>query len=162
MRNTVDPAEWVWFWNLIDTSERSLQKLCRKLEALSKEELVTYQRLCWEAKESVNPHSRFEEMQPLSSPCSEDDADDFAGWVVGEGRLFFEEVESHPSQVQTYWDVLEDESGPQWDISVDVPEYSGFQRVDMIATPIYEARFHEELQDAVEEALDDAYAKAKG
>lgn len=142
-----------WFWKIVESSERSLKKMCKTLEPLSKKELINFQRICWHLKEDVNPFTRSYEMK-LQIPCSEDHGDDFSGWVIGEGRAFFENVRDHPEDVQKHNDFLEREHRTRWDISVEHEEYEGYQRVDIIAKAVYEKKFDEDLDEAVEEALD--------
>jgi hypothetical protein len=143
-----------WFWELLESSGRNLRSLCRKLEQLPKEQLRRYRLDYDEAKDCVNPCCR-EECQPhLSGDCSEDHGDDFAAWVVMQGREFFERVRTHPEEVPRYLDMFgaaearRDSPELRWDLEVDRDEYRGYQRADYIATPIYAARFGEDLDDA--------------
>ncbi len=151
-----DPVEVAWFWEIIESSQRSLRKLCGRLEGLTQPELIRFQCRCWHAKEDVNPFTRFDEMK-LSRPCSEDHGDDFSGWVIGEGRVFFEQVRDNPAEVQKYNDLLESRTWVKWDTSVEHEEYEGYQRADLIAKAVYERKFGEDLDEAVDAALDEEF-----
>ena len=145
-----------WFWNIVESSERTLKKMCKKLETLSQEELVNFQRICWHLKEDVNPFTRSDEMK-IGRACSEDHGDDFSGWVIAEGRAFFENVRDHPEDAQKHNDFLEREHRKRWDTSVDDEDYKGYQSVDMIAKAVYEKKFDEDIDEALEEALDEDF-----
>jgi uncharacterized protein DUF4240 len=151
---TDGPHVSAWFWDLLESSGRSLRSLCRKLEGLPKEELRRYRLEYDEAKSQVDPCS-WDACQPfLSRGCSEDHGDDFAAWVVMQGREFFGRVRSHPQDVQRHLEMfgeVEMRRGPadlRWDNEVDREEYRGCQRADYIASPIYRARFGEDLCEA--------------
>lgn len=145
------------YWSLIESSQRKLAELARQLETLMQDELVAYQVHCWHAKEDVNPFSRFEEMRPLRIPCSEDQGDDFSAWVLGEGRAFFEMVRDHPAEIQKFMDLYEDPKGPKWETTVQRKEYQGFRSVDLLAKAVYRKRFREDLDEAVEAALEEEF-----
>jgi hypothetical protein len=145
-----------WFWQLLASSQLSLPALCRQLEQLPKEQLRRYHFEYEAAKDAVNPSYRPEFYAHLAAECSEDHGDDFAAWVVMQGRAFFEQVLAHPEQMQRHLDLFaEVESGHaarqlRWDNEVDRPEYRGYQRADYIAWPIYQLRFGERLPDTDE------------
>jgi hypothetical protein len=143
-----------WFWELLESSCRSLRVLCRTLEQLPKEQLQRYRQEYDEAMSRVNPCYREECGPHLSTDCSEDHGDDFSAWVVMQGRAFFEQVLAHPEEVQLYLDMFSavemQTSHPElrWNEEVDRDEYRGYQRADYIASPIYKARFGEDLHEA--------------
>jgi Protein of unknown function (DUF4240) len=146
-----DPPVSPWFWDQLESSGRSLRSLCRKLEELPKEELRRYRLEYEEAKCDVNPCS-WDACQPfLSGGCSEDYGDDFAAWVVMQGREFFGRVLSHPEDVQRHLEMFGEvgmRRGPadlRWDNEVDREDYGGCQRADYIALAVYRARFGEDL-----------------
>ncbi len=145
------------FWELIESSGRNLRKLCRKLEELPKDQLRRYRQTYADYKYEVNPHCWKECHDYLSGDCSEDQADDFAAWVVMQGLAFFHVVSSHPEKIHLYLDMFCDtESGRgyhelRWNEEVDRVEYRGNQRADYIASPIYELRFGENLNELLEE-----------
>ena len=86
----------LWFWSILESSNRSLVALCRQLEELPKDQLRRYRLEFDKWAGEVNPH-HWEECQPhLSESCSEDSAEDFAAWVVMQGLSFYEEVASPP------------------------------------------------------------------
>jgi hypothetical protein len=143
-----------WFWGLLEGAARSLRALSQRLEQLPEQDLRQYRREYDQAKDAVNPCS-WEHCQPyLARGCSEDHGEDFAAWVVMQGREFYQEVLSHPEQVQRYLDLFSDQDvglGPaelRWDESVDRDEFRGYQRADYIAIPIYASRFGKDLRDA--------------
>jgi hypothetical protein len=144
-----------WFWDLLESSARSLRALCRRLEELPQEQLRRYKLLYDKWKGEINPHA-WEECHPyLAEDCSEDHADDFAAWVVMQGSAFYDEVAAHPELIQHYLGKFaraeaERRSGQPgaWDNEVDRPEYRGYQRPDYIPSPIYRMRFGEDLDEA--------------
>lgn len=149
------PSPDASFWRIIDASKRSLRRLCRQLERMPKKEIVRYQQQYDEAKSMINPLNR-EDIASFADDdwsCSEDGADDFAAWVVMQGKPFFDEMLADPArllaQARAFEESDEDESETQWDETVDRPEYRGYQRADYVATPIYRARFGEELGEAL-------------
>jgi hypothetical protein len=153
MANSTPPDQH-WFWNLIDSSDRSLRKLCGKLEQLSKHDLCRYYLAYGHWKDAVNPHYR-EECHPyLAEPCSEDHCDDFSAWVVMQGLAFFDEVIKHPERIQQYLEVFSDcasghgYSELRWDENVDREDYRGCQRADYIASAIFRSRHGGSILDA--------------
>ena len=144
-----------WFWEIVESSQRNLVTLSRKLESLSKDELVRYQVQCWHAKEDVNPYSQTYDLEASGLTCSEDDADDFAAWVVGEGRTFCEKVRDNPDNIRKFFDTYEEADGSSWDETVDDPEYHGNQRLDFLANAVYSKKFDEDFAEAVDAALDE-------
>src|SRR5262249_42206062 len=148
-----------WFWDLLESAGHNLCALCRKLEELPQEQLERYRLEYDEAMGYVNP-CYCEEFHPyLVDECSEDHCDDFAAWVVSQGREFYERVRSQPEAVQQHFDMfVRAETGRRsrmqgwWDDRVDRPEYRGYQRPDYIASPIYEMRFAKDLYEACYDA----------
>jgi hypothetical protein len=147
-----------WFWELLESSGRNLRTLCRKLEALPRERLLEYRENYDAAKECINPCYADEYLAHLAD-CSEDHADDFAAWAVSQGREFYAQVRAQPARIGEFFEMFEAcEAGEgfpglRWDEEVDRKEYKGYQRADYIADPIFESRFGEELEDALEEWL---------
>jgi len=128
------------FWQVIDASKKSLRKLCRQLERMTKEELISYQRQYEDAKSLVNPIYRedFHSFADENWECSEDGADDFAAWVVMRGKPFFEKLLDDPpllfAQAKAFEEADDDDlAETQWDEEVDRPEYRGYQRADYVA-----------------------------
>lgn len=138
------------FWTLLESSGRSLTALCRQLEQLTEAQLRRFRQDYNEAKCWVNPHDWAECSTYLQRSCSEDHGDDFAAWVVMQGRAFFDEVRSHPEAIENYLDEYEkahaarSSSAMWWNTEVDKPEYRGWQRADYIATRICQLRFGDE------------------
>ncbi len=139
-----------WFWEVMESSNRNLRALCRRLEILSREQLIAFHDQYAEAMSAVNPLHRVAYSQHLDE-CSEDAADDFASWVVGQGANFFSAVREHPEAVKVYWDEFEasgygqEECHLGWNIEVDRDEYRGAQFPSVIAYSIFRLRFGEEL-----------------
>jgi uncharacterized protein (TIGR02996 family) len=145
-----------WVWQLLESANRSLHSLSQLLEALPKERLETFAREIYDAKSYVNP-CYWEECYPhLLGGCSEDHGDDFAAWVVMEGRDFYEQVRARPDKInqhlQTYDEVVRNRyrkrksrSVPKEWTDADRSEYRGYQRVDYLARRIYEVRFGDGL-----------------
>ena len=141
------------FWNLLESSGRSLSSLCRKLEGLSQRNLQLYQRFYEETRRSVDPYFDWEESSPHIlkwDSLSEDDAEDFSAWVIMQGQDFYEQVRNHPDLVQHYIDLFqESERGlhPElrWDNDVDRDEYRGYQGADSIAYAIHRTRFAKDM-----------------
>src|SRR5262245_24606750 len=112
---------------------------------MPKKDIVRYQRQYEKAKALVNPLWRadFASFIRDHEDCSDDTADDFAAWVVMQGRVFFEKVVADPGRLAACLakfqksEEAEGESVSQWDEDADRPEYEGYQRADYVATPIY-------------------------
>ncbi len=137
-----------WFWTMLESSDRSLKALCRQLEQSTPDQLRQYCEEYSEAKDCVDPCAWVECHPHLSKECSEDHGDDFAAWVVMQGRAFFEQVLSHPEAIAKYMDRFERSERDQtdssrWDESVDRVEYVGSQRADYIASCILRERYHQ-------------------
>ncbi len=152
--NLSQPPIEDWFWELLDSSERSLCALCRKLEAIPKEKLFQFQRQYTEAKDYVNPRD-WDDPDIPSAVRSCGVGDEFGEWVVSQGKSFYYEVRSNPAQLQKYIDMFEtSESGQglaelRWDCEVDRADYRGWQSPAMIAFPIFEARFGRSMTAAM-------------
>jgi hypothetical protein len=156
----LEPDVSPWFWEVIAASQCTLRLLCRQLEGMSKDEIVRYQAQYERAKEAINPYCDDGLWRFVSSESgpSEDHADDFAAWVVTQGRAYYEEVRGHPENFQRYLDLFTDEvdsgfgrSRLRWDEEVDNDAYRGYQSADGIASAIYRDRFSEDLWRAVGE-----------
>lgn len=138
-RSSDEPRLSTWFWAPLESSDRGLRSLSGALEQLAREELIAYRVQYDEAKAEVNAVLCEAYFPHLSDPCSEDDGDDFAAWVVMQGQPFYEAVRANPGSIQRHLDRFrESEIGgdgpaPRWDDSVDREEYRGYQRADMIA-----------------------------
>jgi hypothetical protein len=144
-----------WFWDLLESSSRSLKSLARKLEQLPKEQLLSHRDQYEEAKGyiDVGQDKKYWPYMKDHALYSEDGSDDFAAWVVMQGREFYERVRTQAELIQQFLDLHEDdeigEGDPAyfWENSVEKKEYEGSQRADYIASPIYEMRFGGSLYD---------------
>jgi hypothetical protein len=134
-----------WFWEILETSEYSLQKLGEKLEQLSKEQLGEFQFQYQQAQDCVHPYID-EMISYVTEGCSEDHADDFSGWVVSQGRAFFDVVKNNPSDVQEYLTLYEN-GYKEWADVVTRDEYRGWQSPQFIANAVYKWRFDEDLSE---------------
>jgi hypothetical protein len=122
---------------------------------LPKEQLLSYRYQYEEAKGyiDVGQVKQYWPYMKDHSLYSEDGSDDFAAWVVMQGREFYERVRTQPALIQRFLDLQEayeiGEGDPaySWDDSVDKKEYEGSQRADYIASPIYQMRFGGPLYD---------------
>lgn len=150
MQGTFSDRKHDCFWQILECSNRDLRTLCRTLEALSQQELVAYQDVFEDAKSAVNPCLR-EELGKHLEECSEDAAADFAVWVVGQGKAFYETVRNNPDAIKEYWAAFEnceygnEKSSLGWNIQVDRSEYRGAQSPAIVAYAIYRRRFGKEL-----------------
>jgi hypothetical protein len=123
------------------------------LEQLPAEQLLSYRDQYEDAKGwiDVGQDKKYWPYMDDHSLYSEDGSDDFAAWVVMQGREFYERVRTEPESIQHFLNLHEDvecgEGDPMycWDDSVDKEEYEGSQRADYIASPIYELRFGGDL-----------------
>src|ERR1043165_7289595 len=127
-----------WFWEMIDTSEHQLQRLAEKLEVLPKEQLLKFHVEYNDAKGEVNPFDNEALGAHLSGSCGEDSHEDFADWVVSQGRYFFQQVIENPadidSYIETFWDCEgDDQSEFYWNTDVEREEYRGYQSPGYIA-----------------------------
>ncbi|HQR07656.1 MAG TPA: DUF4240 domain-containing protein [Gemmatales bacterium] len=144
-----------WFWELLESSQGSLRLLCRKIEQLPRQRVIDYHRLYEEAKSSVNPLCREDDVTSPDDDCSEDGADDFAAWVVMQGKSLYERAVHDPLHLALLLKSFQEHEagkgalafGIAWDNNVDRKEYGGYQRADYIAAPIYRTRFGEELAE---------------
>ncbi len=153
-RDPSEPPFEEWFWPLLESSKPSLRALCRKLEALSKEQLFCFQRQYADAMDYVyRDHWDDPELPPTVRESGL--GDDFRAWVVSQGKAFYYEVRSNPDRLQKYLDTFEAcDTGSgfaelRWDREVDRDEYRGYQCPSMIAFPIFEARFGKSMKEAI-------------
>jgi hypothetical protein len=149
-----DPAPSPWFWEILESSHRSLRSLCGRLEQLSRHELQRYHLEYEAAKDQVNPCYWDECAEHLLTECSEDHGDDFAAWVVMQGREFYEQVSAHPEEVHQHLDLFSEVDRDQnqhalgWDEEVGREEYRGYQRADYVVAAVYRLRFGRDLDAA--------------
>jgi hypothetical protein len=150
-----------WFWELLESSHRSLRSLCRKLEVLPRDRLFAYQRQYADAKDYIHPCDWDDPLIPPNVwqiPVGED----FGEWVVSQGRSFYYEVRSGPARLGEFIAMFEaceagrDFGEMRWDCEVDREEYRGYQCPSMVAFPIFESRFGVSMADAIFTGRDDA------
>ena len=136
-----------WFWDALESSRHSLRALCGRLEALPRERLYAFLYQYWEAMDYAPPGGR-----PPTVPVPADfDDEDFAAWVVSQGRAFYYDLRRHPERLQAYIGMYvaseEDLAFPElrWDERVDREEYRGRQSPFQVGLVIYRARFGKDI-----------------
>src|SRR5262245_15204969 len=106
------------FWDVLESSRHSLRALCGQLEAMPREQLYAFQYQYWEAMDYL----------PSGIPA-DIDGEDFAAWVVSQGRAFYYDLRRQPERLQGYIVMyLASEEGRgftelRWDERVDRQEY---------------------------------------
>jgi hypothetical protein len=140
------------FWGILESSQRSLRALCRQLEMLPRDRLYAFQYQYWEAMEYVPPG---DQDMPRPSPGvrapTDLDEEDFAAWVVSQGRVFYYELRRQPERLPACIDMyLASEEGRgfpelRWDEEVDREEYRGRQSPFQVGFVIYRARFGKDI-----------------
>ena len=141
-----------WFWDALESSDHSLRELCRKLEELPREQLYSFQYQYMEAMEYAPPGDQ-DAPAPLSSGLCPDGFpdEDFADWVVSQGREFYYQLRREPERLQEYVSMYlasEDGSGSselRWDNDVDREEYRGWQSPFQVGFAIFRARFGKDI-----------------
>jgi hypothetical protein len=141
-----------WFWDILESSQHSLRALCRQLEALPREKLYSFQYQYQEAMEHLPPGDQ--EVPGLASTArvpAELDEEDFAAWVVSQGRAFYHDLRREPERLQACIDMYQaSEEGrgfPElcWDEAVDREEYRGWQSPFQVGFAIYRVRFGKDI-----------------
>ena len=141
-----------WFGGTLESSRRSLRALCCQLEVLPRDQLYAFQYQYWEAMDYVLPGDH--EVPSLSPgvrvPPPFDD-EDFAAWVVSQGRVFYYDLRREPERLPACIDMyLASEEGRgfpelRWDEEVDREEYRGRQSPFQVGFVIYRARFGKDI-----------------
>jgi hypothetical protein len=141
-----------WFWDVLDSSQHRLRALCRRLEALPRHQLYAFQYQYWEAMEYVPPGDQEVPRLPETVRIQADfDGEDFAAWVVSQGRVFYYDLRREPERLQACIDMyLASEDGRgfpelRWDEEVDREEYRGSQSALQIGFAIYRMRFGKDI-----------------
>jgi hypothetical protein len=114
------------FWDVLDSSGRSLRVLWRRLEALPREQLYSFQYQYWEAMDYVRPDPRdMPSLSPTVRVPADLDEEDFDAWVVSQGRAFYYDLRRQPERLQACIDMyVASEEGRgflelRWDETVD-------------------------------------------
>src|SRR5262249_34522777 len=134
-----------WFWDVLESSRHSLRALCRELEALPREQFYAFQYQYYEAMDYVEPNN-----QDVPVPADVDD-EDFADWVVSQGRVFYYDLRRDPEKLPACIEMyLASEEGRgflelRWNEEVDRDEYRGWQSPFQIGFAIYRARFGKDI-----------------
>ncbi|WP_020475700.1 hypothetical protein [Zavarzinella formosa] len=138
----------LWLWEVIESANRSLRQLCRRLETMDGDQLRRYCREYDEAKGWVNP-CYCPEFHP-SERCPEDFGDDFSVWVVAQGLAFYMEVWKNPERIDEYLksfeliDLGRGYADRDWDHEADREEYLGWQCPLGVAHALHYHRYGEE------------------
>jgi hypothetical protein len=136
-----------WFWDVLESSGHSLRLLCRQLEALPREQLYAFQYQYYEAMDYVSPD---DEDLPVHVPADVDH-EDFADWVVSQGRTFYYDLRRHPEGllacIDRYLASEEDREFLElrWNEEVDRDEYRGWQSPFQVGFAVYRARFGKDV-----------------
>src|SRR5207253_5796722 len=109
--------------------------------------LYAFQYQYWEAMEYLPPAAR------LRTPRVPDELDeeDFAAWVVSQGRAFYYALRRQPETLQACIDrYLASEEGQgflelRWDVEINREEYRGAQSAFQVGFVIYRTRFGKDI-----------------
>ena len=141
-----------WFWGILDSSQRNLRALCRQLEVLPRDQLYAFHYQYWEAMEYLPPGDQeVPRLFPGVRVPTDFDDEDFAAWVVSQGRVFYYDLRREPERLQACIDMyLASEEGRgcpelRWDEAVDREEYRGCQSPFQVGFVIYRARFGKDI-----------------
>jgi hypothetical protein len=141
-----------WFWDLLESSQHSLRGLCHELEVLPREKLYAFVYQYQDAMEYVPPIGQDVPRRPSTVRVPPDfDEEDFAAWVVSQGRAFYYDLRRRPEKLQACIDMyVASEAGSgflelRWDEGVDREEYRGWQSPFQVCFPIYRARFGKDI-----------------
>jgi hypothetical protein len=129
-----------WFWDVLESSRHSLRTLCPQLEAMPRERLYAFLYQYWEAMDYLSP-----------GVPADFDGEDFAAWVVSQGRAFYYDLCRQPERLQAYTSMYQaSEEGHgfpelRWDERVDREEYRGRQSPFQVGFAIYQVRFGKDI-----------------
>jgi Protein of unknown function (DUF4240) len=119
------------FWKIIDAAKGDDEKLRPILEKLSKDELYEFYRQYEEARQAFHD-------DPFYGPeMSDDDVDDIAMWVIGQGEARFRDVLAHPKKMPR-----------------ELPSDDGVG-FNSVASRVYEDRFGQNLNELFYDERDD-------
>jgi hypothetical protein len=130
-----------WFWEVLESAQHSVRTLCSQLEALPRDKLYSFQYQYWEAMDCLPP-----------GVPADFDAEDFAEWVVSQGRAFYYDLRRQPARLQACLDMyLTSEGGRgflelRWDEQVERDEYRGWQSPFQVGFAIYQLRFGKDIR----------------
>ena len=135
------------FWNVVESSRHSLRALCHQLEAMPREQFYAFQYQYHEAMDYVAPD---DEATVFRVP-EDVDHEDFADWVVSQGREFYYDLRRQPERLAACVDMYQaSEEGRgflelRWNEEVDRDEYRGWQSPFQLGFAIYRARFGKKI-----------------
>jgi hypothetical protein len=86
------------FWKLVDLAQKDFDAYTRKLEKMSREELVAFE---WKFEETAG--YLYKPEFGVNFP-SEDAFEDLAAYVVGQGKKYYDNVLNNPSEMPADWD----------------------------------------------------------
>jgi hypothetical protein len=91
----MDPTE---FWKLIDSGVDDPTVVEDRIKEMSEQELVDFY---WLHQDVVDEITYEEYAENFGSSYSEDHHEDVAGWVVRQGKAFYDDIEANPSKFPT-------------------------------------------------------------
>lgn len=91
-----------WFWDIIEESSRSRDRLREILEQLPKGAVYRFQDLLLDFAAELQDEPYLSHLGPDES---EDGLEDAANWVVSQGRATYEAVLEEPSRMPSHIDV---------------------------------------------------------
>jgi hypothetical protein len=136
-----------WFWDVLESSRHSLRALCHQLEAMPREKFYALQYQYHEAMDYVAPD---DEDVPVHVPADVDH-EDFADWVVSQGRTCYYDLRRQAGRLEAYLDMYQaSEEGRGYlelrcNEEVDRDEYRGWQSPFQVGFAIYRARFGKDI-----------------
>ncbi|RDH44619.1 hypothetical protein [Zooshikella ganghwensis] len=158
---TLEPTNFLWA--IISRSDRSLSKLISQLEELNKDDLIKFQLEYKIAVLNVVPDIKIElelDDSDLYVPTY-DHRIEFAEWAVSLGKDFYDKMLAQPTCIQTYFkniytsDSFSNEPLLDWDNSLEQDsEYQDSTVPHLIAYPIFEKKFDEDLWEIVDDLLE--------
>jgi hypothetical protein len=145
-----------WFWDVSDSAEHSLRSLCGQLEALPRDKLYAFVYQYQDAMEQLPTCDQHVPRRTAAVRVPDDfDEEDFADWVVSQGRAFYYDLRRQPEWLQACVDMYRaSEEGRgflelRWDETLDRDEYRGSQSPFQVGFAIYRARVGENIQHLI-------------
>ena len=83
------------FWKLVDLAQKDFDAFTRRLEKMTREELIAFE---WKFEETAG--YLYKPEFGVNYP-SEDAFEDLAAYVVGQGKKYYENVLSNPEEMPT-------------------------------------------------------------
>jgi hypothetical protein len=122
-----------WFWPLVESFGGEVRAMTERFKAMPRRRLLAFRRQYDRALSHVHPYHR-EDFVIGDRECSEDHGDDFAAWVVSQGRVFWDGLRRHPTSFQRRLEEFEP-------VSFEAMQ----RRPDFIASAVFHERFGEDM-----------------